>query len=92
MSQYHSNPEEVPSIGRVLRSPDGLKTSITTLQQLLRPGEILIGYYDAHWRKIALVLKQQDDIDTFYQYYASGHFVAMEYYALPQEKLHVRLP
>ena len=89
MSQYHTNADAVPSLGRVLRPPDGLKTHIATLQKMLRPGEVLVGYYDAMWRKIAPVLKRQDEVDEFYRQYASGHFVWMAYYALPEEKLHV---
>jgi hypothetical protein len=87
MGKYHSNAEEIPTIGRELRSPTGHQAQITTLNRMVKPGEVLVGYYDAMWRKIAPVLERQAQLDDFFQQYASGHFVRMGYYAVPEGKL-----
>jgi hypothetical protein len=88
MSKYHHNADEIPSIGRALETPV-LKANLVELQQMLRPGEAVVGYYDAAVRRIAAVLERQNEVDAFYQQYASGYFIRMGYYAVPEEKLHV---
>jgi hypothetical protein len=91
MGKYHHNADEIPSIGRALET-SVFKAKLVDLQRMLRPGEVLVGYYDAAVRRIAPVLEQQKQVDDFYQQYVSGQFIRMAYYAVPEEKLQVEFP
>src|SRR5581483_11358345 len=63
VGKYHSHAEEIPAIGRELMPPTGYQIPLSTLQGMLKPGEVLVGYYDALFRKLALVLEQQAQLD-----------------------------
>jgi hypothetical protein len=89
MSRYHQNAKEIPSIGRHLQAY-GEPPSLAKLQSMLRPDEVLIGYYDGIIRQIAPALISQGDIEEFYRQYAMGYFVRMGYYAVPKDKLDLR--
>lgn len=90
MSKYHPFAEEIPTFGRVLAQPEGLKTTLATLRQLLELGEVLVGYYDAEWHAIAPALESQRNIDELYRQYLSGSFTTVVYYAVPEERLRLQ--
>jgi hypothetical protein len=88
MAKYHRTPEEIPIIGRRLHPlKAGKDVKLTDLQNMLRPGEVPVGYYDGVWKVLAPVLEEQDTIDNFYSQYEEGRFIDMGYYAVPIDKL-----
>lgn len=86
MAQYHQRPDEVPSRGRTLSPEGGFNTTIVLLERLLRPGEVLLGWYDAGGRQLAPHLETQEDVTHFYQQYRAGGFLRMDYYAFPEAR------
>lgn len=86
MTQYCKQSNDIPTVGRRLVVPN-LKTTIETLNQALCPDEVLVGCYDNGLWKVCPILTLQKDLDHFFQQYAEGQYIRMDYYAVRKQDM-----
>jgi hypothetical protein len=85
MGHYYPNAKAIPTIGRYL-SVTQYHLPLETLQAMLTPDEVLVGFYEKLRYSIAPLLETQRQVDDFFEQYCATTILSIAYYAVPREQ------